>query len=132
MNQTTARLAVYLVEDSPVMANLLRRLLSEERDVQIVGSADNAASAILDIATLRPQLVVIDLALKSGSGYDVLKALPGRNGSRPTAVVLTNLSADVHRSRACELGADQFFDKSRDIGLMLAYVRDFARRRAAS
>ena len=119
------------MEDSPIMANLLRRLLSEERDVQIVGSADNAASAIVDIATLRPQSSS-SIWLKSGSGYDVLKALPSRNGSRPTAVVLTNLSADVHRSRACELGADQFFDKSRDIGLMLAYVRDFARRRAAS
>lgn len=114
------------------MANLLLRLLAEEPDVALVGNADNARTALAEIESRRPDLLILDLALREGSGFDVLERLQAQHRPRPAAVVLSNLTSSYYRERAAELGAAGFFDKSRDIALMLAHVRRLARRRAAS
>ncbi len=112
-----------VVEDSPLVFERLRESMEEDGE-KVVGHADAATIAIAEIAALRPDAVVVDIALREGTGLHVLKGigeLPEKD--RPARVVLTNFSREWYRDAAIRLGADYFFDKSREIPEMLGVLR---------
>jgi DNA-binding NarL/FixJ family response regulator len=121
------KIGVYLVEDSEIMSTLLAELL-EGNGASIVGHADSARTAIADIARVKPDIVIIDIALRQGNGFDVLKGIP-RNGSakRPMLVVLTNYTLKSYRNAAERFGADLFLDKSNQIPELLRVIRTLHR-----
>ena len=119
-------LRVYLVEDSARVCERLRESM-EEVGVEVIGHADDAPSAIAEIAALRPDAVIIDIALREGTGLHVLKEideLPEED--RPARVVLTNFNRAWYRDAAMRLGAGYFFDKSCEIPQMLDVLRSMA------
>lgn len=105
---------VYLVEDSPIIRNLLIELI-ETTGATVVGHADNASNAISDIAALHPDVVTIDILLKSGTGFDVLEGLAINDEAPPVRIMLTNYSNTAYRDAARRLGVTHFFDKAREI-----------------
>ena len=113
---------VYLVEDSPILAKLLVGLLEAETDVVVVGQSDAASAATDDIVRLAPDIVIVDLHLRVGSGIDVLREISG-TGVAPLRIVLSNHSSAPYRKAALDAGAHHFFDKATEIPLMLAKVR---------
>lgn len=113
---------VYLVEDSPILTKLLVGLLEAERNVLVLGHADEAPVATEEIVRLKPDVAIIDLHLRTGSGIDVLRGISG-SGVKPVCIVLTNHSSATYRKAALGAGAHYFFDKSTEIPLMLATVR---------
>jgi DNA-binding NarL/FixJ family response regulator len=121
------KLGVYLVEDSEIMSTLLRELL-EGNGASIVGHAESAQTAIADIARVKPDVVILDVALRRGNGFDVLKSLrdhpPAKKAVR---VVLTNYTLASYRNAAKRLEADYFFDKSNEIPELLRVVRALSR-----
>ena len=104
----------------------LAALLAEVPGAEIVGHAAGATAAIRDILATRPDLVVLDLQLAEGGGFDVLRELhakvPGLD-----VVMLSNYSSDPYRQIAERFGARAFFDKSREF----ERVRDAVAERAA-
>ena len=56
--------SVYVVEDDPLIRNILIELI-ETTGPTVIGYADTASTAIADIAALRPDAVTIDLSLKA-------------------------------------------------------------------
>ena len=120
---------IYLVEDSPIMANLLRELL-EAQGHRIVGVAKTAAAAIAAIPALGPEVVVVDIGLQSGSGFDVLRHC-ARKSPEQTFIVLTNYALEQYRKTAHELGADALFDKSRDVVAMTRFIQAIASNRGS-
>jgi two-component system OmpR family response regulator len=121
------RLRLYVVEDSAV---LLRRLLEllEGVGVDVVGHADTAAIAIRDVAAAAPDVVIVDIALRHGNGFDVLRAFAPRNGiRRPTVMVLSNYTSRPYRVAARHLGVEYYFDKSTEIFAMLQVLSSMAR-----
>ena len=125
MNVAHPVVRVYLVEDSPILTKLLVGLIEADSGAIVVGQSDNARSALADIRSLGPDLVVLDLHLREGNGVDVIRALRASDqaGSLPTLVVLTNHSGLPYRKAAREAGADHFFDKSTEIPMMLSLIR---------
>jgi DNA-binding NarL/FixJ family response regulator len=120
-------LRIYLAEDSPIMMGLLSTLLGGEPTLRIVGQGKSAEEAVRDIETLKPDIVVTDLVLESGTGYEILEAIAARDAaSRPIVVVLTNYVTEQYREKALGLGADYFFDKCGDIVRMLATMTEIA------
>lgn len=121
------KLGVYLVEDSEIMSTLLRELL-EGNGAAIVGHAGSAETAIRDISLVKPDVVVIDIALGRGNGFDVLKSLRDDPPAKlPLRVVLTNYSLAAYRRAAKRLGADYFLDKSTQIPELLRVIRSLYR-----
>src|SRR5262249_720346 len=116
--------------DSTIMIGLLTTLIGGEPNLKVVGQAKSAGSAIEDINTLRPDAVVVDLALENSSGFDVLEALAQRpEERRPLLAVLSNYVSPQYRAEAKRLGADYFFDKSGEIIRMLTILTELARAR---
>ena len=127
-------LRVYVVEDSPLVFERLQESM-EENGASVVGHADDATTAIAEIAALRPDAVVLDIALREGTGLHVLKEIgdfPTEN--LPARVVLTNFNREWYRDAAMRLGAEFFFDKSSEIPEMLDVLRSLkpSGRRAAA
>ena len=119
-------LRAYLVEDSALVFKRLGELL-EEIGVKFVGGADEATNAIAAIGALRPDVVVIDIALREGTGLHVLKEigeLPEED--RPVRIVLTNFSRQWYRDAAMRLGAGYFFDKSSEIPQLIDVLRSMS------
>jgi len=106
-------LKVYLVEDSPVLRERLEAMLATIAGARTVGYASGAEDAVRGIGEQRPDVVVLDLKLAQGSGFDVLRGLKGL--SPPVDVyVLSNFATEPYRRIAAQLGARGVFDKSHE------------------
>lgn len=117
---------VFLVEDSPLIRDRLTALVAGVPGAEVSGYAGDAEGAIRQILHSRPDLVLLDLSLAEGSGFDVLRAVR-LAAPQIDFYMLTNFAADPYRQLAGKLGARGFFDKSREF----ERVRDVIAARAA-
>jgi DNA-binding NarL/FixJ family response regulator len=83
-----------------------------------------------DITELRPDVAIIDIALESSSGFDVMKMMAAmRSEAHPVVVVLSSFATQRYREEATRLGADYFFDKNGEILQLLKAVAAIAAAR---
>jgi len=66
---------VLIVDDERLARAELRRMLGKHPGITIVGEAANAADAALQVAALQPDLLLLDVQMPGGSGFDLLAAL---------------------------------------------------------
>ena len=111
---------VFLVEDAPLLRERLTALITSV-GARPVGHADSASDAIAGILATQPDVVVLDLSLKQGHGFDVLRAV--REAAPAIAFyVLTNHPIESFRETAKRLGARAFFDKSSEFDKLRAVL----------
>jgi DNA-binding NarL/FixJ family response regulator len=126
MNEIPKPLQVYVVEDSPIIRRLLASTI-EAAGAELVGHSASALAAIADLGVLLPDLILIDISLDSGSGFDVLRALQEQKlGSSAVKVVLTNYANAEYENLSLQLGANRFFDKSSETSQVLALISALA------
>lgn len=107
-----ATVRLLLVEDSPAMQEVLQAILSTMGWVRLVGVAETSAEAIRCFEETRPDLVIVDLLLREGSGFEVLNHIrAGESACR--VLVFTSHDSEPFRSRCLQAGADGFYSKSR-------------------
>lgn len=126
MVEAPAVLQVYMVEDSPIFSRLLAAAV-ESAGGELVGHSDNAEQAIADLSRVDADLILVDVTLDSGSGFDVLDALQ-KNGKARTAtkVVLTSHTAAEYGSLSYALGATYFYEKEHDSWRVLELIGKMA------
>ncbi len=105
---------ILLVDDSHEVRRQLRLLLGEMPDTEIVGEAATVSRAIELAPNCNPEVVILDLRLPDGCGFEVLERLRLMTPT-PKVVVLTNYPDAVFRRRSAELGAECLIDKSKEI-----------------
>jgi len=115
---------VLIVDDSPMIAERIAVMLSEvSRDIRVVGREGEERAAVRAVGQLKPDVLVLDLRLASGSGIGTLEQVK-RTAPDTTVMVLTNYPYPQYRRRCSELGADFFFDKSTEFDrLRAAFLR---------
>src|SRR5258707_75222 len=62
-----------IVEDAPIVRRGIRLLLSDERDVEVVGEAGDGPAAVTQILALRPDLLFLDIQMPGFDGFEVLE-----------------------------------------------------------
>jgi DNA-binding NarL/FixJ family response regulator len=125
-------LQVYIVEDSQIIQRLLASAIAAS-GAELCGCSDDAETAIADVYTLQPDLIVIDIRLASGSGFDVLTALQDHSlAPEATKVVLTNYADAEYRNLSLRLGADRVFDKSVEASQALALINTLAAQKRSA
>jgi CheY-like chemotaxis protein len=122
-------LRIYLVEDSMIMFGLLRDLI-EKTGAEVVGHSVGAAEAIDEIGRESPDVVIVDIALTDGNGFDVLKAMRAAD-SKPIVYFLSNHAASPYRERASLLGADGFFSKDAEMTALVDSVAALVNERSS-
>lgn len=113
MGTSYAALKVLLVEDSPLLSDRLLELLADIPGVQTLPSVATEAGALAAITELSPDVVVLDLRLKEGTGFGVLRVLKLVEHP-PVVVILTNYALPQYRLQAEAFGVRYFLDKARD------------------
>ena len=113
---------IVVVEDSAVIRKHLVALLLSIPGVSVIGEAESELEAVEMILQLYPDVVILDVNLSPGSGFNVLKAL-GKAGSTSEIFMLTNQTHDQYRRLSFELGATGFYDKSTGIENVLDKIR---------
>jgi DNA-binding NarL/FixJ family response regulator len=108
-------LRVLLVEDSKVLTERLTEAIKQIADVELVGTADTEAAAVAAVKKDSVDVIILDLHLKQGTGFGVMRALAATQW-KPRIVVLTNYDLPEYKNAAIALGATHFLDKARDYG----------------
>jgi DNA-binding NarL/FixJ family response regulator len=119
-------LRVLLVEDSKVLAERIGELISLIDGVNLIGTTDAEAVAVAVASRESIDVIVLDLHLKQGTGFGVLRALSA-SGKRPAIIVLTNYDLPEYKTAALALGATHFLDKARDYDRLPQLIEEVGR-----
>jgi DNA-binding NarL/FixJ family response regulator len=105
-------------------------MLELDADVEVVGEAGDGRTALLDVARLRPDVLVLDLSLPERDGLEVLEEL---NGSFPDTriVVFSGYAAEQLEAAVLARGARRYVEKGTEIEEVARAVREVALESAA-
>lgn len=121
---TEIRTRVLIVEDEADIRRFVRMAL--ESDGYEVYEADGVKRGLIEAATRRPDLVILDLGLPDGDGVDFIADL--RVWSACALIVLSARSEESDKIAALDAGADDYLVKPFGAGELLARVRAQLRR----
>jgi len=122
-----SKLHVVIVEDSALLRARLTEALNEIPNVEIIGEAESESDAVDLLRRVPWDAAVLDLQLKKGTGLGVLKAIPmGNRPANAKVIVFTNFAFPQYKDRSLSLGADFFFDKSREFNRVREVLADLA------
>jgi two-component system OmpR family response regulator len=111
------KLRVLLVEDSVLIVDQLRELLKGAPNDLDVAVACTETEALATAESYDPHVVIVDLKLREGTGFGVLRTLC-ESQERPVLIVLTNYALPQYREFAKLIGADFFLDKASDTAVL--------------
>ena len=116
---------ILVVEDDPAVAEALAEGIG--RDGYPVHGEATAAGAVAYVRAHHPHLLVLDVRLPDGSGFDVCRELR-RSGMRQPILMLTVESGEVDQVVGLEAGADDYVTKPYRLRELLARIRALLRR----
>lgn len=116
---------VLIVDDHEFFRGVLVDLVNASDDLEAVGECSDGDQVVDAVATLAPDVVLMDLRMPHMSGVDAAGALQ-REGSTARVIVLTSETADSCRRAARAKGAAGFLLKGDDFDLVLEAVRHVA------
>ena len=105
---------VFIVDDSAIVCERLGTMFSELKGIELIGQAQDPVDATESIRELKPDLVILDIRLRGGSGIDVLQDIK-QGHAAPIVMILTNFPYPQYRRKCADAGADFFFDKSTEL-----------------
>ena len=114
-------LRVLVIDDHAIVREGLRRLLSKDNAIKVVGEAASRREAYIQIEHHKPDVIVIDLHLPDGNGLEVIAW--ARSGSQKLGiVVLTMSNMPEHILASMESGASSHVDKAAPISEVLKAI----------
>lgn len=117
-------LSILIVEDDDATAEVVRTLLQDVGYNTV--SVDNGEDALVEINTMAPDLVLLDLNLPGMNGLDILRAV--RAHSFLPMIVISGYGKERDRVVALEAGADDYMAKPFSSEELIARVRALLRR----
>ena len=108
---------VLIVDDHAGFRSWARALLQAE-GYQVIGEAEDGASAISAVRELRPRVVLLDVQLPDIDGFEVTRRLLG-GGDAPVVVLISSRDASDYGRRVSSSGARGFIDKGELSGAAL-------------
>ncbi len=119
---------ILIVEDEPQIRHFLRTTLTAE-GYRVV-EAENGERGVLEAATRKPDLVMVDLGLPDIDGVEVVKRI--RAWSSMPILILSARSAEADKVAALDAGADDYVTKPFGVGELTARIRVALRHAARS
>jgi len=113
---------VVIVDDHAIFRKGLRELIEQELGLEVSGEAPDAATALQQVADHRPDLIIIDLSLKGGSGIELIKQIKALH---PEARMLVSSFQDeaIYGERVLRAGAMGYVSKQEPVEKMMEAVK---------
>ena len=106
-----SRITLFLVDDHTAVRAGVRVMLEAERDLAVAGEAGDGAEALREIAVIRPDVVLLDLAMPGIGGLDAIPEI--RAASPRTAILVFTMHANAaYVTAAMRAGARGYLLKS--------------------
>jgi DNA-binding NarL/FixJ family response regulator len=94
---------VFIVDDHPILCEMVASMLSGDPSFEVVGTASSIRETLATIGPCRPDLMLIDLTLKDGSGIQLVRTLRSR-GIKARMLVLTGVRSKGVAAEAFSVG----------------------------
>ena len=114
---------VLVVDDEQLVRTGFRAILESQDDISVVGEADDGASAVEAAVRLTPDVVLMDIRMRSMNGIEATRAILARVPTPPKIVVLTTFDYDEYVYEALKAGASAFLLKDSPQEQLVAAVR---------
>ena len=100
-----------LVDDNATVLSSARTLL-DQQGVTIVGTASTSAEALRLATALRPNVVLVDIALGDESGFDLARRLAESNGAAMAVIMISTAAESDYVDLVAESPAAGFLPKA--------------------
>ncbi len=124
-DEKPGKIRLVIADDHAVLRESLSALLATQGDFEVVGTAANGGEALQLVQDHHPEVLVLDLLMPGGDGFEVLRTLD-RAGSRVAAVVLTGSENQPDYVQVVRLGARGLVLKGDDPARLFAAIRTVA------
>jgi len=104
------RSRILLVDDHPLVRERLAEIINREKDLVICGEAEDRHQALQVVKSSRPDLVIIDITLKSSDGVELIRDIHARWPALLTLVVSMH-DESLYAERALRAGARGYITK---------------------
>ena len=113
---------VLIVDDHPAVREGLAIRLSRQPDLEVCGEAADAFAALRLAADSDPDVIVVDISLRTGDGIELIKRLKAR-GTRARMLVWSMYSESLYAERALHAGAAGYVTKEEATDTIVAAIR---------
>jgi len=124
MDKKEPSVRIVIADDHTIFRDGLRRLLEAEPELEVVGEAADGAEAVTQTRELKPDVLLLDLAMPRVPGMDTLRDLSNDGNALPTKIIV--LTAAVERLeivQALQLGARGVVMKEAATQLLMKAIR---------
>jgi len=105
-NRRSQPVRILLADDHPIFRDGLRRLLEAEPDLKVIGEACDGAEAVKMAQQLKPDILLLDLAMPRMPGLEALREMSSGPVSNSVRVILLTAAAEKKQIvEALQLGA---------------------------
>lgn len=113
---------VLIVDDHALLRDGMRLMIENEPDLEVCGEAADEAEGAQLFRRLRPEVTIVDIALKSGNGIELIKRI---KACEPTAKIIVSSMHDerIYGERALLAGALGYVSKQDPGGTLLLAIR---------
>ncbi|HUU59104.1 MAG TPA: response regulator transcription factor [Phycisphaerae bacterium] len=118
----TDGIRIVIVDDHPIVRQGIKMLAAAEPDLVVCGEAENAAEALQTIGRSNPDVAIVDLSLKEGSGLELIKDIKNRY-PKLLVLVLSMRNESFYAERVLRAGARAYITKEEGAERVIEGIR---------
>src|SRR6266581_7822977 len=123
-NKKTPQIRILIADDHPIFRDGLKRLLESEREFKVVGEACDGVEAVTMVRQLKPEILLLDLAMPRRPGLEALREMSEGPEPLPVRVILLTAAAEKDQIvEALQLGARGVVLKDSATQILLKSIR---------
>ena len=121
---------VLIVEDNNEYRKLLRRVLAQEQDLELVAEATDGEECLRLAQQFKPDVILMDINMPGMSGLQATRRIK-EDLAGTVVLILSGLDGEGYREQAADCGADAYLPKTTPTSEILAVIRGVRRTKAA-
>ena len=121
------KLKVLIADDNPRITSMIENILMDDKEIQVVGTAEDGVETLGMIEETKPDLLLLDLIMPKLDGLGVLEKLheQGDGKREMDIIVVSGISQERITDTAFQLGASYYLLKPFEPAMILSHVQKF-------